>query len=574
MSELDQEPKTLEDYEILVKQLRQEIKLRDVGWKSQLDESTQENAGLSTKVTELTTSVNNAEGRIRELEDQQKKQHVELLARNKEVADLQKAAEETFETLSNRQQDYDHLKQQHDELKSRAEQVENSYNSTSDELKKVQADLKETQENLTALHMQHESMRTSSNNKLKEQAIANRNNLQTKQTADQGLAVLRPRVQEQRQRIERLEKENRQRQELEGRLQTRIRNLSGDEASLHSRLAEATEEQERLRGEIHIHEESLSEMRVNMTTCQNGLAYIVNEVRNALVRTALKREPVRVSLIAFFNYYVPQSTIRVLEEYEDLPKALSWSLHDTPSGVLTSIPSQTFEHLSSTLRFILFTAPDSAMCAAVIECIMAKINLDEADETGLRNLIAAVRISLDCALPTSIVQALNEARTIEAVIRVCHSLTVEYDEIGVLIDLWLSKLPGGADNDFLLQAYRTWFSAFMNTGITQTESLMDIVSGLTLAPELYEVLPVGSVAHPRYLVVLGVTCLLIDIQGTTIHMLQLESMRYDSDKRIISFGISHGGSGTLAGQQFSDFYIGFSRDNSDFIWDNLRALLE
>ncbi|KAG9671419.1 hypothetical protein KCU95_g16808, partial [Aureobasidium melanogenum] len=549
MSELDQEPKTLEDYEILVKQLRQGIKLRDVGWKSQLDESTQENAGLSTRVTELTTSVSNAEGRIRELEDQQKKQHVELLARNQEVADLQKAAEETFETLSNRQQEYNHLKQQHDELKSRAEQVENSYNSTSDELKKVQADLKETQENLTALHIQHESMRTSSNNKLKEQAIANRNNLQTKQTADQELAVLRPRVQEQRQRLERLEKENRQRQELEGRLQTRIRNLSGDEASLHSKLAEAAEEQERLRGEVHIHQESLSEMRANMTTCQNGLAYIVNEVRNALVRTALKREPARVSLIAFFNYHVPQSTIRVLEEYEDLPKALSWSLHDTPSGVLTSIPSQTFEHLSSTLRFILFTAPDSAMCAAVIECIMAKINLDEADETSLRNLIAA---------------------------RLCpsHHLTVEYDEIGVLIDLWLSKLPGGADNDFLLQAYRTWFSAFMNTGITQTESLMDIVSGLTLAPELYEVLPVGSVAHPRYLVVLGVTCLLIDVQGTTIHMLQLESMRYDSAKRIISFGISHGGSGTLAGQQFSDFYIGFSRDNSDFIWDNLRALLE
>ncbi|KAH0258484.1 hypothetical protein KCU91_g15790, partial [Aureobasidium melanogenum] len=549
MSELDQEPKTLEDYEILVKQLRQGIKLRDVGWKSQLDESTQENAGLSTRVTELTTSVSNAEGRIRELEDQQKKQHVELLARNQEVADLQKAAEETFETLSNRQQEYNHLKQQHDELKSRAEQVENSYNSTSDELKKVQADLKETQENLTALHIQHESMRTSSNNKLKEQAIANRNNLQTKQTADQELAVLRPRVQEQRQRLERLEKENRQRQELEGRLQTRIRNLSGDEASLHSKLAEAAEEQERLRGEVHIHQESLSEMRANMTTCQNGLAYIVNEVRNALVRTALKREPARVSLIAFFNYHVPQSTIRVLEEYEDLPKALSWSLHDTPSGVLTSIPSQTFEHLSSTLRFILFTAPDSAMCAAVIECIMAKINLDEADETSLRNLIAA---------------------------RLCpsHHLTVEYDEIGVLIDLWLSKLPGGADNDFLLQAYRTWFSAFMNTGITQTESLMDIVSGLTLAPELYEVLPVGSVAHPRYLVVLGVTRLLIDVQGTTIHMLQLESMRYDSAKRIISFGISHGGSGTLAGQQFSDFYIGFSRDNSDFIWDNLRALLE
>ncbi|KAH0388126.1 hypothetical protein KCU92_g1053, partial [Aureobasidium melanogenum] len=542
-------------------------------WESQYRQAAEENAGLSTRNDELVVSVGDAESRINELEDQQKKQQEELSAKKGELEDLQKVASETADNLHNQQQDYDRLKQEHDTLKSQAEEIAFRCNTTSDQLNEAQKSLRKTQDDLEALRTQHETLRLTSNEKFRRQAVANNNNFTAKQTSDRELAVLRPRVQEQRKHIERLEEEKLRWQEHERQYQVRIDNLSGDEASLHFKLAEADEEQERLRGELHTHQKSQVEMRNNMDTCQNALASIVNEVRNALVRTPLKREPPRVNLNALLNYDVPRSTIRVLEAYEDLPEALSWSLHNTPSGMLTSIPSQTFEHITSTLRFILFTAPDSAMCAAIIECINVKINLDEADETGLRNLIAAVRISLDCALPTSIVQALNEARTIEAVLRACHSLTVDYDEIGVLVDLWLQKLPGGAENDFLLQAYGTWFSAFTNTGITQTESLVDIISGLNLAPEISEVLPDDSVAHPRYLVVLGATCALVDVQSMAVHMLQLENLRYNSNKRIISFDVSHGGSRTLTGRQFFDFFVGFSRDNSDFIWDNLRALL-
>lgn len=251
-----------------------------------------------------------------------------------------------------------------------------------------------------------------------------------------------------------------------------------------------------------------------------------------------------------------------------MPKGLQWDFKSASKTLLLSLPSQDFERTAASLKVLLFLAPGSLQCRALLERLRDMVGCNSATQAGIRTILLAVDISLRHA-DRSIARSVSEAMGIEVAIRAANLLNLRLDGQSGMILKWTESLSS-AHSTLEQDVYLHWLTGVSTQRITRCISMPDVLLAQIGNPLFIEEEVDDHQRHPRRIYIHGRMCLVVDLNDGNIASFMFREMGFDMPERSIYFKSSRRSTLTRTSQE-PPFLVRL--EDTDFIWDNMRDIL-